>query len=837
MSKSIATIASCVVGLIVLAFAFVPEQTFNKKVVKAPDYEGYIGMSNEALLWNEAHPEDKTAWTGSMFSGMPTMMITGNVQKDGLRPVFNLISEKKLRPASYLLVSLLGAFLLMLALGLSPLLSLGGAVAISFCSYNLQIIQVGHNTKMLAIAFVPWVLATVIFTYKKALDTKATEKRKWLPWTFLGAVLFGFALGFQLKANHIQITWYLALIIAIYTIGLIIWLCLSKERLKTLGGRFLVASGLLLSIGIAGIATNACELIPLWEYTPHTTRGGSELSEGTKGGLELDYSTYWSYGWEELPNLMIPDFNGGASYGPLPRKSKTAEILKKSNKANYNNAKNHQPLYWGPQPSTAGPMYIGAISIFLFILGLMVCEGKDKWWMLIAVVLAIGLALGGNLMSLTRFFHDYVPFYNKFRASTMALVVLQFLVPMLGFLALDKILKGEVDKKSFLKKGLIAFAITGGICLIFSIFPGLAGDFKAAGDSAISEEYASALTADRKTLFRNDAFWSFALIAISFGALVWLFRKNKKEKDKYIAGGVICLLILINLFSVGKRFLNSSHFESWKNFKESLAPRDVDRKLKEDKSDYRIADLTVNVFSDSKPSFYHKNIGGYHAAKLQRYNDLITRYLNNELSHVATVLKESKTFGEFREALWPIPVLSMLNTKYFIYGDNVNPLQNPYAMGNVWFVDKGVYTSTPDDELSMIGKADVEKVAVLGPDFKNISIPENDNPEDKIALSHYSPNELVYNYISSSPRAAVFSEIYYPIGWTARLEDKTPLEIFRVDWTLRGIILPPGTHEITMRMDPPSYKTGANISLVSSILLYILLALAICGAFIAKKKV
>ena len=388
-------------------------------MVGAPDYSNYVGVSHEADSWNKEHPDDKTAWTGAVFSGMPTMMITGNVQKDWTRPVFNFLTHKENRPASTLILSLIGAFLLMLSLGVSPLLSVGGAVAITFCSYNLQIIQVGHNTKMLALAFMPWVLAGLIFTYKKALDENASTLRKWLPATLLGAVLFGFAVAFQIKANHIQITWYLALVIFIYMIGLIVWLCLSRNRLKSLWGRFLIASASLLVAGGAGIATNACELIPMWEYTSQTMRGGSELSGDSRKGLSLEYSTQWSYGWKELPNLMIPNFNGGATKGALPKKSVTADLLKKAKVSNYKQSIKEQPLYWGPQPNTAGPMYIGAITVFLFILGLMICDGKDRWWMLAAAVLAIGLALGNNIAPLTKFFHDYIPFYNKFRAVSM----------------------------------------------------------------------------------------------------------------------------------------------------------------------------------------------------------------------------------------------------------------------------------------------------------------------------------------------------------------------------------------------------------------------------------
>ena len=835
MNKKIKTYLACVALLLVAAFGFVPEQTFEGKTVNAPDYVGYLGMSQEANTWNRAHPKDQTAWTGSMFSGMPTIMITGNVKNDLTRPIFRLLSFKKATPASTIFLSLLGAFLLMLVLGLDPILAVGGAIAITFCAYNPQIIQVGHNTKMRALAFAPWVLAAVIFTYKKALTDTGGKWKDWLPLTLLGAVMTGFAFAFQVKANHVQITWYLGLIIAVYVIGLIVWICVSKQRLKALWGRFLTASALLLVLGTAGLATNACELLPTWEYTSQTTRGGSELSGQNNKGLSLEYSTAWSYGWNEIPNLIIPNFNGGPSIGPLPMTSKTAECLRKSNQ-NVRKELKSQPLYWGPQPNTAGPMYIGVISVFLFILGLMVCDGKDKWWMLAAALLAIGLALGNNLIGLTRFFHDHVPFYNKFRAVSMSLVILQLVVPALGFLGLKKVLDGSVNKDDFFKKGLIALGIVGGICLIFFIFPGLAGDFHSSVDSNYSESYAEALAADRKTLLRKDALVSLLFVSGAFLVLLWSFNKNRNEKTRNIAAVAMCLLVLVNLFGVGRRYLNASHFQTKRAFEKTLSPREVDKRMKEDDAlSYRVADLTVDLFSDSKASYFHKSIGGYNAAKLRRYDDLINNYLIKEVSSVSAVIKESKTFSDYLNNLLPIPVLSMLNTKYFIFDDNRMPLQNPYAMGNAWFVDSALYTNTAEEEIKALGKTDLKRTAVLGPDFKNVKIPPAKSASDTLIMSSYAPNEVKYIYNASSPRAIIFSEIYYPIGWTARLENNTPLKIFRADWTLRGIIVPAGDHEITMRMDPPSYKKGAAISQVSSISLYILLLLAGAGLLFRRK--
>lgn len=839
-TKRIKILAACVAALIVIALGFVPEQTFKGKVVNAVDNVGYQGMSREAYVWDKNHPKDKTAWTGSMFSGMPTMIITGNTEKDLTRPVFKTIIQQDRTPASTLIISLLGAFLLMLSLGVDPILAVGGAVAITFCSYNLQIIQVGHNTKIRALAFAPWVLAALVFTFKKALDTSATGWRKWLPQTLLGAVLFGLALAFQIKANHVQITWYLALIVICFAIGQIVWLCVSKERLKSLWGRFLTASAILLFTGAAGIATNACELVPMWEYTSYTNRGGSELSDGNKDGLSIKYSTTWSYGWEELPNLIIPNFNGGATSGSLSEKSKVAGLVKKSNAANYRQQLKNQPTYWGPQPSTAGPMYVGVITVFLFILGLFLADGKNKWWMLAVAILSIILALGSNLMAFTRFFHDHVPFYNKFRAVSMSLVILQIVLPMLAFITLDKIMKGDVEKNRFKKVCSGVFAVIGGFCLIFTLFPGMAGDFKSSLDSSLSDLYVKALTHDRKALLQKDALLSLIFVSASFLALLWAYRKNAVNKDKIIASVAICALVLVNMLGVGNRYLNSSHFKNPRDYHNTFAPTPVEKKLTEDKNpSFRIADLTtLNTFNDSRMSYYNKSIGGYSAAKLQRYDDLIKHYLKNELKILSDVVISSSTFIDYLNNLKEvqIPILDMLNTKYFIFNYDRPPLTNPRAMGNAWFVNNSVVANSPDEELSLIGQYDLHTTAVLGPDFKDIEIPTTNNENDWISLVSYAPNELKYQYHASYKRAAVLSEIYYPIGWTAKLDDEKELDIFRVDWTLRGLILPRGTHTITMRMDPPSYKTGSNISMASSILLYLLLVLSVGGLLITSKK-
>ena len=389
---------------LILAYGFVPE-VLSGKIVNQSDFSGWRGMAQETLQHNSQHPDDPTYWTNSMFGGMPNVSMYDDFKGDWTKPLYELLMSGS-RPANYLFVSLLGSFLLMLSMGVNWLLAIGGAIAVTFCSYNLQIIQVGHNTKMQAIAFMPWVLAALIFTYKSALGKSdgSSSWKSWLPATLLGSVLFALALSMQIKANHPQITYYLAIIIFIYAAVMLVSVCV---RQKEKAARFFIASAMLLTIGGVGIATNLNKLIPTYKYTPYTMRGGSELTPATEHdndeGLDLDYATAWSYGIEETPNLLIPNFNGGSSAGEMTiRDSETEDLLRQAGQPNLKEVMKALPLYWGPQPFTAGPMYLGAISVFLFVLGLCLYDRKEKWWLLAATVLAVLLAWGSHFMWFTK---------------------------------------------------------------------------------------------------------------------------------------------------------------------------------------------------------------------------------------------------------------------------------------------------------------------------------------------------------------------------------------------------------------------------------------------------
>ena len=877
--KKIGIYAGILLLFVVLAYSFTP-QVLSGKIVNQSDISAWKGMAQEAMTHNAAHPEDETAWTNSMFGGMPTTAIIDDFDGDWTQKIYKFLLTGR-RPASYLLLALIGGFLLMLSMGTSKMIAVAGAIAIAFCSYNFQIIQVGHNTKMQAIAYFPWVLAGIIFTYRAALVNGQNDTagwKSWLPKTILGATLFAFALSMQIKANHIQITYYLAIVIFVYAIALLISLCIDKTQ-RTLLKRFFAASALLLVIGCIGIATNANKLIPTYEYTPYTMRGGSELSADSDThnakGLDLGYATAWSYGIEEMPNLLIPNFNGGSSSGKLPMDSETAKLLKRAGQPNLRETIKHMPLYWGPQPFTAGPMYMGAITVFLFVLGLILCKGREKWWMAVAALISIMLAWGNHFMWFTRLWFEYAPLYNKFRTVSMALTVLQVLMPLLGFYTLDRILKENYDKKTFTKAGYISYAITGGFCLLCVLIPGIAGTFTGAVDAGQHELITEALVADRKELMTKDAFHSLILITLTFALLLWAFRKPKYDavgkNGSFVMKGrmtivavAVVFLVWIDLVSVGKRYLNKDHFVTQKDFTAAYTPRPVDEIIHEDTSlDYRVLDISVNTFNDAIPSYHHKTIGGYSPVKMQRYQDLIERYLTAEISSVYGAVSKAGTIQDIEEALPELPVTSALNGKYIIIGADYPPVRNPYAKGNAWFVENAVAAATPDEEIELIGAVDLGKTAVIGKDFEwaerffagaqnDRGDAQNDNT-DSIELTAYAPNELRYSFSTSTERAAIFSEIYYPEGWKAWIEpagaygevrkghyhptaEGRPVEIFRADWILRGAVIPEGSGQLIMRFEPESYTVGKNISRASSITLILLLITSAAGMYVTSRR-
>ena len=853
-----------------LSYAFVPE-VLDGKIVNQGDIQHYVGMSREMTTWNDAHPDDPTQWTGSMFSGMPTTPITIVNGGDATQPVYDFLLLGR-RPATYLFIALLGGFLLMLSLGIDWLLAIAGAVAIGFCSYNFQIIEAGHNTKMQAIAFIPWVLAALIWTYKVALchleRTREISSASWWAKTVLAASLFGLALSLEIKANHVQITYYLALMILLYAVTMIVWIAWKRRGQWK---EFLIASALLLVLGGLGIATNANKLLPMNDYKPISTRGGSELTPigdgASQSGMSLDAMTRYSYGWTELPNLFIPDWNGGGSGArfslddtkavPAWRDVLTDSYVGQAMEMGYSypqaemlirqeygkeiaraaHSYTEGLMYWGPQGGTKGPMYMGCITVFLFVLGLCLYDGKERWWLLAVTLLAVFLSIGYKVdgsyyYGAQRWASNWLPMYRNFRAVSMILILLQVALPMLGFLVLDRILKRQYEPKRLLRGLAIAFGVAGGFALLSLVIP---RSFQAASDANYMDDtLMAAMAADRKALLTADALLCFALVAAVAAVIVGFYLLPEKDSwisrnRRPVAAGAIGLLILLNMFGVGHRYLNDDHFVTPRDFNKAYVERAVDKEIKkkDPKKTARVLDLSGDTFNSAIASYHHRCIGGYSPAKLQRYDDLITSYLWGEVS----LAKAYAGQYDWSTIFYNMPIVDLLNGRYIIAPDG-KLVENAYAYGPAWFVQGTVQTESPDEEIYSIGNPEalsLREYAVLGPDFRGAAPADLPGAEtDAVELLSYAPNQMRYRYEADSERILVFSEIWDK-DWTATV-DGQPLPLFRADWILRAAVVPAGKHEIVMRYEPAVYERGRNISRASSIplLLIVLLAAGAC---------
>lgn len=828
-----------IIAFVVIAYAYAP-QVLQGKIVDQSDISSWEGMANEIVSHNKANPDDPTLWTNSMFGGMPATSISVIYEGDFTKYIYDLLFVGA-RPASYLLISLIGGYLLMLAFGVNIWLATLGAIAITFCSYNMQIIQVGHNAKMVAIAFMPWVLGAVVYAYRRN--------------AFWGALLFAFALSFQIKANHPQITYYLAMII----LGFGIWQLCKAIKEKALAP-FLRTSAIVLVAGLLGIATNTNHLLPTYEYAQHTMRGGTELlpdnsaeeapaatpGKKSRSGLDLEYATQWSYGIEETMNLMIPNFNGGASAGALDRQSETYKALKQGGYQGAENVIRQLPLYWGPQPFTAGPMYMGAITMFLFVLAFFVLRSGLRWWVAGASLVALMLGWGYHMMPVSEFFFNWAPMYNKFRTVSMILVILQVLLPMTGVLAVNEILFGEdyPGKGERVKKGLYwSLGLTAGVCALFAIIPSLAGSFISSSDGQLPGEIAAALANDRESLLSADAWRSFFFIAAAAIVLVlgWKFKKIKPAT----AAIILAALVLVDLWTIDKRYLNGSHFVTKKEFKGNFAKRPVDDMILEDTDPhYRVLDLSVNTFNDSYVSYHHKTIGGYSPVKLQRYQDLIERNITREIGAIAAEFGNIKTIEDAENALTYHPVLSMLNTKYIVINGNLPPVENKYRLGNAWFAKNVVPANNANEEINALEAINPAVDAVVSREFLSqesfMAFARSqmmqgfmDGTADMslnnfIELASYAPNRMVYNYSSDRPQIVLFSEVYYNPGWKATITpanggESKNLDIFRANWILRGAIVPKGDYTIEFTFNPPCFGVGEMYSRISSGILVLLL--------------
>lgn len=816
--------AVAIIALAVIAYSFSP-QVLEGKVVNQSDIASWRGMANEIITYNQANPDKEPAlWTNSMFGGMPATSVSVVFKGDYTDYLYNLLFVGQ-RPPSYLLISLIGAFLMFLAFGANIYVAFIGAIAVSFCSYNFQIIQVGHNSKMVAIAFMPWVIAALVYAYRKK--------------ALLGSLLFALVLSFQIKANHPQITYYLAMIVLGYAIAQL-YTAFKEKGLK----KFFTTSAMLLIAGALGIATNINHLWPTYEYSKYTMRGGSELTQVKSGneeggGLDVAYATQWSYSPGELPNIFIPNFNGGASAGELSENSQTYKVLKEAGYQDAEKAIKQLPLYWGPQPFTAGPMYVGSISIFLFILGLILYRGAFKWWIAGVSLVAILLSFGYHFLFFTELFFNYAPMYNKFRTVSMILVILQILIPLLAFLTADKVFAQEYNQAKTKKAIMWAAGITAGFAFIMILMPSLAGAFVSQADDKMPAQIAASLTMDRMSLLKADA-WRSLVFVLATAAILWV-ATVKTIKRQYLVAA-LGLLLIIDLWGTGKRYLNDNHFVRNSDFTNQYALRPVDKEiLKDNDPNYRVLDVSINTFNDAHVSYHHKTIGGYSPVKMQRYQDIIDYYISAEIQKLSKDISGSKTLEEAQSKVGFYPMLSALNTKYIVLGGDYPPVINANAFGNAWFVKDVVQVKDAVEEITKTGEVDLKSSAVVSSkhlsqyDGKFVKDTTNAPLTDEIKLTLYSPNNLKYTSNSTESRVAVFSEIYYPAGWSATIDGK-PSEIFCADYIFRAMVIPAGQHEIEFTYSPVSIKKGATYSRISSGLLLLLLLSAIGLEFVNSRK-
>jgi hypothetical protein len=781
------------------------------KVLKANDSTVSKINSKEIQDFREKNGREPL-WTNSIFSGMPAYLIStrypGNLIKyaDAFLRMFKM-------PVSVLFISMLGFYVMLLAFGVSPWLAIAGALAYSLSSFFFQILGAGHNTQAIALAYMAPMIGGIYYTYRHD--------------ALKGALFTTFVLALEIQANHPQITYYALICLLIFGIVEFVYSWRNKSVVK-----FLKTSALLIIPFIIAIGINFASLHTTYEYGKYSIRGKSDLTgENTNAtsGLNKDYITTWSYGIDETFNLLIPNYKGGSSR-PFDRNSETYKALSQNNDQA---AANQFQKYWGTQPGTDGPHYVGAIVLFLFVLGLILIKGPEKWWLLAATILSIMLAWGKNFMSFSNLFIEYFPGYNKFRAVTMTLVIAEFCIPLLGFLALRDVFNGTITKKEIIRGLKIAVGITGGFILLIIILPGIAGSFLGQNESDLPGWLKTALISDRKDLLRSDAFRSLVFILLSAGVIIgFIFDKLRKE----YAILIIALLVVLDLWTVDKRYLDADRFERPTTIQKSFTPTVADAFILKDPSQHRVLNLAASPFNDNTPtSYFHKSIGGYHGAKMERYQELIDSCIYPGLGAFGEAAKKAQSVEELQMAFnnTSSPALNMLNTKYIIYNAGAPPLINPNALGNAWFVEKPVIVENANKEISLMNSFNPSKEAVIGNTFKNLitksSFPVQEN--EKIELVSYQPDELHYKYFAREEKLAVFSEIYYPAGWKCYIDGKEG-QYFRTDWVLRGMVVPAGDHEIKFTFKPVSYYVGNKISLASSVLLILLFA----GYFFSKFK-
>ena len=818
-----------VVALVaVISFAYFLVPVSQGKILFRHDSQASVGLGQE-LTEYEQRTGEVTRWTNSLFSGMPTYQISPAYSStDGLSTAMSAYHLWLPDYVWFLFAYLLGFYILLRAFNFRQSLAALGSILWAFSSYFLIIIAAGHLWKVMALAYLPPMIAGVVLAYR--------GKYLW------GFIVTGVFTAFEVKANHVQMTYYYLFIVLFMVVAYLVQ-AIREKRFQ----HFLKASGVLVAAALIGVAINISNLYHTWEYQKESMRGKSELTKAnsanqTSSGLDRDYITQWSYGIDETLTLLVPDAKGGASV-PL---SQNATAMAKANPEVQNmlpQLYEAVPQYFGTQPGTSGPVYVGAFVLFLFVLGLFIVKTPLKWALLAATILSILLSWGHNFMGFTNFFLDYVPMYAKFRTVASILVIAEFTIPLLAALALKRI----VDEPTVLTKNMkfvyASLALTAGVALIMALMPSMMGPFISEQERQmlsgiqgmtpdVQNMMLSSIATMRAAMVSADAWRS--IIVIIIGVAMLLLFKAQKIKAIYLIVG-IAALCLIDLWQVDKRYLNDEMFvpKSERDTPQQATATDMEI-LKDKALSYRVLNFASGAFNENNTSYFHKSIGGYHPAKLRRYQEMIDKYIAPEMQAAMQAIGSKGGVMSEVDGRKLFPVLNMLNAKYFIVplqGNATTSIQNPYAQGNGWFVDKLTYVADANAEYAEVGKIDVSHEAVADKKFEAVlgQTAANDSTAS-VVLTKYEPNNMTYTVNSAKGGVVVFSEVYYP-GWSATI-DGQPAELGRVNYILRALNVKAGKHEVVLDFHPSSISITETIAYTA----LAVLLLAICAALFVEWK-
>ena len=821
----------------VVAFLFITMAYFSPmlqgKVLSQHDVTQYQGSAKE--ISDYYYNEGKTsAWTGSMFSGMPAYQIGVH----GGSPNFLDYLEAPVKAlgnttAGPVFAGMLMAYILFCLMGFSPAVAILGAVAYSLSSYNIVILNAGHVTKAWALAYMPLIVAGFMSLFKNKI--------------LLGSVLVGLGLALQIKSNHLQVTYYTGLLSVILFITYAVEV-LSKKNYKS----FLMSCGAMIIAVALAVLANMGNIYGNMEMARESTRGKSELtspkseSEKQSTGLDKDYAFGWSYGKAETFTFLVPNLYGGESK-PYDKDAQSIKVLTQKVQsgeipAEFANQVSRIPQYWGDQPFTQGTVYLGAIVCFLFLLGMIIIRSNVKWGLLVATIFFILLAWGKNLEWFNDWFFYHFPLYSKFRAVSTALVVPALTIVMVAVWGIKEFFSGEIDKKKLKKALYISLGVVGGLCLILWIAPGAFFNFTSGADAQwkaqVPEWYYNALLTDRQDLMSSDALRSLVFVLLGGAILYFSLRTKVDTKKMTIYGSLgLAVLVLIDLWGIDKRYLNENNFVAKSTYKtETFSPSVADQAiLKDQHPSYRVLNLN-NPFAETTTSYYHKSIGGYHAAKLKRYQELIDNRLDGEVNQIIGTFS-SQNIDTIMASFNKTKALNMLNAKYVIYHPEQPPLVNPNAMGNAWFVNEYKLVNNADEEIAAINTLDPHTTAVVDKRFESELSGLKITPDSTatIELVSYKPDVLTYKTKAASEQLAVLSEIYFSNGWQAYVDGKE-VPHFRADWTLRAMRVPAGEHEIVFKFEPQGYYNSRHVATASSAVLVLLLIGIIIRPFVLKRK-